>query len=187
MQGALTHSPPGLILPRRAGWPGISVTFRGVTTLTYCSLRLPLSPPSPSHSPHVTYILCRARYLLHRLIVSDSQTSDWFAFVNTDAPDGSARGKILPGTVLHWCTLITFLLGGGVCFRNKKFIWSFLMLARYFSLLHVKPLNLESVFDTSVAPVPLRRQFLLLNFFVAASAMSPYEDASFISQLSAGG
>ena len=61
------------------------------------------------------------------------------------------------------------------------------MLTRYFSLLHVKPLNLESVFDTSVAPVPLRRHFLLLNFFVAASAMSPYEDASFISQFSAGG
>lgn len=68
-------------------------------------------PPPPSHSPHVTYILCRARYLLHRLIVSDSQTSDWFAFVNTDAPDGSARGKILPETVLHWCTLITFFGG----------------------------------------------------------------------------
>lgn len=77
-------------------------------------------PPPPSHSPHVTYILCRARYLLHRLIVSDSQTSDWFAFVNTDAPDGSARGKILPETVLHWCTLITFLLGGEFAFGIKN-------------------------------------------------------------------
>ena len=61
------------------------------------------------------------------------------------------------------------------------------MLTRYFSLLHVKPLNLESVFDTGVIPVPLRRQFLLLNFFVAALAVSPYKDASFISHLSAGG
>lgn len=77
------------------------------------------STPPPPHSPHVTYILCRALYLLHRLNAFDSQTSDWFAFVNTDAPDVSARGKILPGTVLHWCTLITFF-GGEFAFGIKK-------------------------------------------------------------------
>lgn len=91
----------------------------GLVALVNQSLELP-PPPPLSHSPHVTYILCRARYLLHRLIVSDSQTSDWFAFVNTDAPDGSARGKILPETVLHWCTLITFLLGGEFAFGIKN-------------------------------------------------------------------
>lgn len=33
--------------PRRAGWPGISVTFRGVIMLTYCSLIFPeCIPPS---------------------------------------------------------------------------------------------------------------------------------------------
>ena len=48
--------------PRRAGWPGISVTFRGVTTLTYCSLRLPLFPLRLAlrtlHTSCVVHVIC---------------------------------------------------------------------------------------------------------------------------------
>ncbi len=77
--------------PRRAGWPGISVTFRGATMLTYCSLSLshfPRLPPLPvSHSP--CYI-----HLLLSVLFTSYQTCAWLICVFV-RPASTRRSLVL--------------------------------------------------------------------------------------------